>query len=155
MWKFWRIIWWSPRGKLFIPQVLHHFFRRPNIFGYTEDKILHWSISICSYNFTCSCRAGYIGCPKEALSKCISEDSTSWFSKSECEPINSSVLENLVNSGHRDLPDKFFRIIYRAKRFGSKGAQISKLYLPKFVLLRLITALLWMITQPNTELFVK
>lgn len=56
-------------GRLFTQFGSAFFFSRPIICECINDKIPHWATIMCIYKFTCSCRAGYIGCIKQTLFK--------------------------------------------------------------------------------------
>ena len=92
-----------------------------------KDKLPKEAISMCIYEFTCSCGATYIGRTKRRLSMRIREHLPTWFCKGEIRSVTSSILEHLLQTDHTADPDKSFKIIYKVPCKYSKRVQLKLL----------------------------
>lgn len=88
-------------------------FTNGNLFSVSvKDKLprLVASMDICQ--FTCSCRAGYIGHSQCLPSTRIIEHFPMWFYKSERKAVRYSILEHLIDSDHSTDPLIDFMVMY-------------------------------------------
>ncbi|CAH8857906.1 unnamed protein product [Trichobilharzia szidati] len=72
----------------------------PLLFNNLKKKIPLLTNSVCVYQFTCSCGAGYIGRSTAVLSKRVQEHYPAWLRKGGSEAIRSAIIEHLVDNDH-------------------------------------------------------
>ena len=92
-----------------------------------KDKISKEAISMCIYEFTCSCGVTYISRTKRRLSVRIREHLPTWFCKGEIQSVTSSFQEHLLQIDHTADPDKSFKIIYKVPSKYSERVQLRLL----------------------------
>ncbi|MES9973352.1 MAG: reverse transcriptase domain-containing protein [Candidatus Thiodiazotropha sp.] len=102
-----------------------------------KDKLPASTISMCIYQFTCSCGARYIGRTTRQLSKRAREHLPAWFSKGLNKSINSSILLHLMETGHAVDKTRNFRIIYHVPLCSSRFVQSRILNTAEAVAIRL------------------
>ena len=92
---------------------------------------------MCIYQLTCSYGAKYIGRTLRQLSERVTEHYSPWFIKLERKAIGSSILEHLVDSEHKIIPDSAFRVIYRTSANLPKAVRIRHLAIAEAIAIRL------------------
>ncbi|CAI2725421.1 unnamed protein product [Schistosoma spindalis] len=103
------------------------FSTRPIITPRLKDKLPRLATSFCIYQFNCSCGASYIGRCSRNLYIRAREHLPVWLSKGIVKTVNSSILDHLVQTGHKANMEQSFAIIYRVNSS-----------LPNFVRLRIL-----------------
>ena len=92
-----------------------------------KDKLPMLATSMCIYQFTCSCGAGYIGRTSRKLSKRISEHYPPWYVKGQLKASKSSILDHLIDFEHIIDPKTAFKVIYRTNCKLPRGLRLRQL----------------------------
>nr|CAH8873440.1 unnamed protein product [Trichobilharzia regenti] len=90
------------------------FSTRPMVIPRLKNEVPRLATSNCIYQFNCACGASYIGRFSRNLIFRAREHLPAWLSKGVVKTINSSILEHLVQTGHKASVDESFSILYRA-----------------------------------------
>ncbi|CAH8435813.1 unnamed protein product [Dicrocoelium dendriticum] len=94
------------------------FTSTPLVCQQLKDRIPRSQTSFCVYNFSCSCRARYIGKTTRRLSIRAREHCPAWLYSGVRKNITSAVLSHLVDSDHQiDSRDAFTPIYCVPGRF--------------------------------------
>ena len=81
-----------------------------------KDKLPSLATPMCIYEFNCSCGASYLGRTTGRLSERIYEHHPAWLGKGITKSIRSSIVEHLVDTGHKVDVQKSFKIFYKISR---------------------------------------
>ena len=110
---------------------------RPAIYQCLKDRLPVQSKSATLYQFTCTCGARYIGHTTRCLSKRISEHVPAALRKGTVKAVNSSILEHLLQSGHRINCETAFHPFY-AVRVDSKLGRKRLLLIAEAIAIRVL-----------------
>ena len=89
------------------------FSTRPIAIPRLKDEVLKLATPNCIYQFNCACGAGYIGrCSRNLIFR-AREHLPAWLNKGVVKTIKSSILDHLVQTGHKASIRESFSIIYR------------------------------------------
>nr|CAH8842390.1 unnamed protein product [Trichobilharzia regenti] len=81
----------------------------------TKDKLDGFATSMCIYQFNCTCGDSYVGRTTRQPSQRVTIEHLPswWFGKGQTEPIRSSILSHLLDSGHVVGKTRAFKVIHR------------------------------------------
>ncbi|CAI2733815.1 unnamed protein product [Schistosoma spindalis] len=78
-----------------------------------KDKLPGYATSMCIYEFSFACGESYTGRTTRQRNQGVSEHLLSWSGKGNVKTICSSVLSQVIDSGHLVDINKSFKVIYR------------------------------------------
>ena len=102
-----------------------------------KDEVPRLATTYCIFEFNCSCGASYIGRCSRNLVFRVREHLPVWLNKGAVKTINSSILDHLVQTGHKADTDKSFSIIYRVPNKLTKASRYRILQIAEAIAIRL------------------
>ncbi|CAH8865615.1 unnamed protein product [Trichobilharzia szidati] len=113
------------------------FSTRPMVLPRLKDEVPRLATSNCIYQFNCACGASYVGrCSRNLIFR-AREHIPLWLSKGVVKSINSSILDHLVQTGHKASVDESFSIIYRVPNKLPKSSKHRLLQTAEAIAIRL------------------